>query len=74
MIQVLEFIESIRIMGLFVMKFDIIIYEEYFNGMVEFMMYIFWLVVKFVVVIFLGIVYYDGLIKDLVEFIIKYLL
>ncbi len=72
-IQVPQFIEDTRTMGLLVMKSDTIIYEEYFNGMSESTTHISWSVAKSVVATLLGIAYHDGLIKDLNDPITSYL-
>lgn len=72
-IQVPQFMEDTRTMGLLVMKSDTIIYEEYYNGMSESTTHISWSVAKSVVATLLGIAYHDGLIKDLNDPITSYL-
>ncbi|MBX2874705.1 MAG: beta-lactamase family protein [Saprospiraceae bacterium] len=72
-IQVPQFIEDTRTMGLLVMRSDTIIYEEYYNEMSESTTHISWSVAKSVVATLLGIAYHDGLIKDLNEPITSYL-
>ncbi|NRB46774.1 MAG: serine hydrolase [Saprospiraceae bacterium] len=72
-IQVPQFIEDTRTMGLLVMRSDTIIYEEYYNGMSEATTHISWSVAKSVVATLLGIAYHDGLIKDLNDPITSYL-
>lgn len=72
-IQVPAFIESTRTTGLLVMRSDTIIFEEYYNGMMESTTHISWSVAKSVVATLLGIAYHDGLIKDLSEPITDYL-
>lgn len=72
-INVPQFIEDTRTMGLLVMQSDTIIYEEYFNGMTESTTHISWSVAKSVVATLLGIAYHDGLIKDLSDPITNYL-